>query len=997
MTNLGRSHEQTFNEALASALRDTRVDWREKHESLLVEKTGLLPSNQRADILVMDGSSPPIAIETSYHSRDADKDAVRRIGTSVSQLLEIQTAVSVHIPDQFRQYDFKKTEHELSGETNLRYALYQTTCSSDGNNISRTPSTSYIRGTVRDLAQVLRTGATSHYAVAKQASAIAELIEKASEILEHSIPPHQQKQIATAVNQKSFLTGMRTTMVLWLNALLTQQRLAMQNVCGIPSLDFSDEKPTVFAQVMVWRSVLRKNWLDIFSPAIDTLRDCGNMSPSETSTALRLLTRAAELIETSKLGLHLNIGAELFPKLSDDRKESAAFYTQPSIAELLAALTIRSDDLTQEEWESSKLFENRKIADMACGTGTLLRAGFLRTQMFHELAGGDRNSSERVHREAMVNGLIGTDISPIASHLTMSSLAALGYGETFGTTQIGWVGVGDGPGWTGSLEYLIGNQVTDLMATVTGASTGRHQFQESTHRRPSRSITIDDDSIDWILMNPPYSRTRGGQSAFDVRDLTDVQRKATQQRWKSIVDGSPGSFLDLEGPPPGVKKPIPADRRAGMAASFVVLGAKKVKCGGRMGFVLPLSAAFADSWQKTRQFIEDEFEDIVAVTVESGKAIGVNALSADTGMNEMLLVARRRIHNRKSSIVRCVTLTESPMQCGIATEIAKSVIAATKKVSDRQPTAVVSMGEEIGQCVAFKIDRGKPWSPLGVVHEHLAVTAENMKRGRISGDLDPATGIRIPTTTIGELFDVGPTHDLIGHLVGRDRRGAFEFHELRDRADELGPHRSLWRADAKTQTRLLVRPTHKGYVATEDDGLIKRIAESASTLFYSRNMRWTSQALLSASTSSRTLGGRSWVSLSHPDERKNQCFALWINSTLGLIFHWTQAQRTQPGRASTQIGAIKNVPCADFSSLTDAGLDFGSKQFKQLANSKLLPACQAHADPVRKKIDRAVLRLLGIEAEEIHLNELRLMWCSEPSVHGHNRTALRLLARSSSE
>ena len=131
----------------------------------------------------------------------------------------------------------------------------------------------------------------------------------------------------------------------------------------------------------------------------------------------------------------------------------------------------------------------------------------------------------------------------------------------------------------------------------------------------------------------------------------------------------------------------------------------------------------------------------------------------------------------------------------------------------------------------------------------------------------------------------------------------------------------------------------------------------------------------------------------HPDERVKKSFALWSNSTLGLILHWTQAQRTQPGRASTQIGAIKKVPCPDFNTLSSSSLDYGSEQFEKLATSKLLPACQAHADPARKNMDVVVVRLLGLSDGEIDLDELRMMWCSEPSVHGRNHTALRLLER----
>ena len=989
MPNLGRSHEQTFNEALARALRRSRVVWQENRESILVERTGLLPGNQRADILILDGTNPPVAIEASYNASDADSDALKRLGTFVRQTLEIQSAIAVHAPANFRSYQQEQMEQALSAGEEIHYALFHQSDEDNNGGVSRTPAHASISGTVSDLAQVIRTGAASRFAISREADFVANLVNDASFILESALSIEQQNQIAQAVNQKSILTGTRTTMVLWLNALLTQQRLSAKQVAGAPPLDFNDPNPVVSEQVSVWRAIVSTNWTDIFEPAIDSLADCGNMNPSASSRVLRLLKQAVERIEIANLGLQLNVGAELFPKLSDDRKESAAFYTQPSIAELLSALTIRKDDLSGEEWSSASLFSKRRIADLACGTGTLLRAGFQRVSAMHEDSGGTRQTVARIHNDAMERGIIGTDISPIAAHLTMSSLAALGHGEAFGSTQISWVGVGDGPGWTGSLEYLVSDQVTDLLGSLTGVASGDSTISRASHRQSSRAVSIPNTSIDWILMNPPYSRTRGGQSAFDVRDLSMEQRRATQKRWGDILQGKRVTFHDginVKLDPP---TPIPANKKAGMGASFVALAARKLKPGGRMGFVLPLSAAFADSWKETRAFIEKEFVDIVAVTIESGKAIGSNALSADTNINEMLLIGKRNDSEESTRSITCVTLHEAPMQCGVAAEVAKSILVACEKVSARNPVTVVKMGNDIGQCVEFDVKDGKPWSSLGVVHGDLALATEKLKRGKFRLPSESSKDHELAMCTIDDLFDVGPTHDIIGHLSGKDPRGAYEFHPVRNAIDALGAHRSLWQVASGQQNQLVVLPTHKGFVATNDERLVERINASVSTCFYARNMRWTSQALLCGTTERPVLGGSSWVSIAHPDERILKCFALWANSIFGMLVHWSQGQRTQHGRARTQVGAVKKIPCPNLPELSNDALAFGASSFDELCEEPLLPACQAHVDTSRQKIDQIVSHVLDIK--ENGLSDLRLMWCAEPSVHGHNRKAIRLL------
>ncbi len=200
------------------------------------------------------------------------------------------------------------------------------------------------------------------------------------------------------------------------------------------------------------------------------------------------------------------------------------------------------------------------------------RADYLRIQNFHESSGGTSESPPVFYRAAMEAGLIGTDVSPIATHFAAFSLAAIGMGDPYGDTAIGWVKV-DGIGsYTGSLKYLAASSVQDLFGEVVGAASGHSSGSPSGH-----SIFVPNCSLDYILMNPPYSRTRGGQSAFDIAGLSDAERAACQKRWKKLV------------------RHEPVNNQAGMAASFLAMARQKIKPGGRIGFVLPLTAAFADT------------------------------------------------------------------------------------------------------------------------------------------------------------------------------------------------------------------------------------------------------------------------------------------------------------------------------------------------------------------------------------------------------------------
>ena len=304
-------------------------------------------------------------------------------------------------------------------------------------------------------------------------------------------------------------------------------------------------------------------------------------------------------------------------------------------------------------------------------------------------------------------------------------------------------------------------------------------------------------------------------------------------------------------------------------------------------------------------------------------------------------------------------------------------------------------GEEIGSVAVFKPEEdGAPWSYLGVENADLAIDSLLLAKGELR---EWKTGqvhkIQCGMTTLEKMFQVGPTHDLIGHLAGRDPRGAFEFHRL---ADErvIARDVSLWEANCRTQKRLIAEPTHKGLEVRKEPA--KRMRAKKGKLLYQRNMSWLSQALLAASTKDDVLGSSAWTTLRIGDARIRKAFALWANSVLGFIVHWTRGQRTQKGRSRVQIGALRQIPAPNLARLPAAKLEQAANHFDEMAKLELKPACQAHCDENRKRIDEAVCEMLSLPATlEKTIDKLRNAWCAEPSVHGGNKTALKLLKKQS--
>lgn len=961
-----RVKEEIFNGALASAIKKLYPQW-----EVLPETTGLLEdAKARLDILVRPENGPAVVLETSYQMPDAEKDAAGRLGKGFRNNSGIVlSALAVHVPPVYASWpasvQISEVEEELRNGQLLNFALYQL----DKLLPSRWPSSGALVGTIADLANFAVASAVPMDEFDRVGNFVSNRISDATKMIDSVKDIDKQ-----LVSQGSPVEGNRTIMLYWLDSIMTQRRLYRQ---GVRAARMPDDG--VLSVYNCWYKIRKRNWHSIFDPAIRTLKDTLQFDAQIADRANSMLHEAVLEIEKSRLGERIEIGAEIYPKLTEDRKTAAAFYTRPAAAELLATLAIRDDSPTGVDWASKNLFRRIKFADLACGTGTLLRAGYRRIASIHAVESGvnDRIAQKQLHKQGMEGGLIGTDISPIAAHLTTTTLAALGSGDTYGDTQIGWVKVGGQGHEVGSLEFLAKDFVMNLFDEVIGTYSGLNREKLPWQAHPSQNIAVPDNEIDIILMNPPYSRTRGGQSSFDVAGISESERKLCQKRWSRLL------------------KNEQATSRAGLAASFIALALKKLRKGGTMGFVLPLTAAFNPTWEKTRKHIEKNCTNIVAVAVLAGSE---GSFSADTNMEEMLLVAQKRSAKGEncSNCIRCVTLKEHVRQMGIAGEVGRAILRVLKKIDSDVPISPILAGsDQLGYASFCQVTgEGAPWAFLGVAQSDIAVTANDLVLGASFrfGNFE----CKFPTSMvcIKDIFEIGFTHHTIGSKAEDSGEGVFDFYRIANAADELGKDRSLWDASWADQRSLVIKPTHYGIVrpniAVEE---VNRIRESAGCLHYARNLRWTSQSLLASCTENSVLGGRSWTTLKHEDARINAAFALWANSTLGMLVHWTRGSRTQQGRAATQIDAVKNMTCPNFNELESDALDYAARKFTKLSRLVLKAACMSFCDENRWIIDNTVLEMLGMESANEMVRQVRRVWCSEPSVHGGKKSVIAELEK----
>ena len=245
-------------------------------------------------------------------------------------------------------------------------------------------------------------------------------------------------------------------------------------------------------------------------------------------------------------------------------------------------------------------------------------------------------------------------------------------------------------------------------------------------------------------------------------------------------------------------------------------------------------------------------------------------------------------------------------------------------------------------------------------------------------------------------------------------------------------HPVIWAHNAKSERNLIIEPDSEGqiktvspkyrshiesqarrqhgYVAESLDDRMKsvvadrvqeaeeklrqnalRIWATATRVHYNRDLQFNSQSLIVAMTERKCLGGRAWPSVIFEDDEQEYAFALWCNSTLGLLMHWWTSNKTQSGRGTTSVTGIPNIPTLDTRTLSAEQLSAAREAFFAMRDLRFLPFDQIDEDPARAQLDRRLLvDVLGLPSSLCEpdgpIDLLRRKLAAEPQIHGGKKT-----------
>ena len=406
--------------------------------------------------------------------------------------------------------------------------------------------------------------------------------------------------------------------------------------------------------------------------------------------------------------------------------------------------------------------------------------------------------------------------------------------------------------------------------------------------------------------------------------------------------------------------------------------------------MLPLTAAHGETWQAWRAELETDFEDIVAI---ANTAKDEESMSADTGMNEILVIAAKKAERPRAwspCRITTIALEHPPLTLEQGYAIAAEIAAIPSEPLQG------SFGQ--GSYVRTETpSAGFPWLPVGNASTELSLVAVSLINGKYYDPLNlTEADLKLRMVALSELASTGPSHDSIGHPKGGDGRGAFRWEKL-EAGMVLPTHISMWAADGQRQRTMILRPTHRGTPVRREK--VKELNEQRSRWFFSRNLDQASQALSVAHTRDLAHGGRSWNALQVADDAVGKAIALFYNSIFGAIVRHTYGQNTQDRRAAMQIRAIQGIPCPDFTADSDAArqaLAIAEREFDRLANLELQPFGFCFQDANRHQIDFAAAEMLGLDPNDVGIRErlarYRLLFAREPNVNGRKRAILDALA-----
>ncbi len=685
--------------------------------------------------------------------------------------------------------------------------------------------------------------------------------------------------------------------------------------------DWPPASANICAEQQETINAFREAWRGIlavdYRPVFEAGRTALAALPADIDTgrAVSSLAEVVARIAEKVAGLRHDLLGRIFHKVLDTARYDGSYYTSTAAAVLLASLALREQDA---DWSDPNAAAALRICDPACGTGTLLMAAAERIRDLRNAAGpGDPEDEEALGLVLVEDVLWGYDVNLTATHMAASTLGMLSPTTMFSRMNIhrALLGVVDGEPYLGSLDFLSGQARLSAWPSTT-------QQVES-----EEGMTGPPPPMDLVIMNPPFTRDSLRHDQFSRAD-----EQAIKRREKDMLGGQP------------YKR---AARLSGSANAFVVLGDKMLtEENSTLAVVLPTVMATNPAASETRRYLAERFH--VDTIVSSHDPVRIY-FSENTSIGEVLLVCRRWSRDEPKPPTRVINLARNPATPLEALDTAlriERVGATSAPVSHDFTTQLVDSG---------RIERGD-WFAVNFLSPFLVDSYRTLS------ETGPGT---VPTAPLSQLATVGPE--------GRRIRDSYRTFDM----PTSSGRRALWYH--KTDVTKSMGAETDVYIEPKESKrhLADKYWEQRSDMLLPHRLRLNVARVAAVILPERAVGSRWTPCRTHnPEIAKALC--LYLNSTPGLLSLLGERDNRVPSYPSFSLDTLRSLPVPDFTALGPAELDLLNSWFGWLQNEALLPFPQMNWDPVRRQIDDAVTKALGLDPEWVA--NIRQELAREPSI-----------------
>ena len=280
------------------------------------------------------------------------------------------------------------------------------------------------------------------------------------------------------------------------------------------------------------------------------------------------------------------------------------------------------------------------------------------------------------------------------------------------------------------------------------------------------------------------------------------------------------------------------------------------------------------------------------------------------------------------------------------------------------------------------------WSTSRTEDLALIQSAHHLANGHVwlPGQRDP---LEIPMSSVSEIATLGFDH----RTIKDPSWGAFDI-EIGCSDTDL--YAALWHLDTDNQRAMVVQPDCHGLIRPNYWDKAQEILERNSRIHQNVELRFNSNSLAVLFTEKPAIGIRLLPNIVFRNPSHDYAFALWGNSTLGLLCYWMHCNKVHAGRGAIRLTLLRSMPMLDMRQLNRAALQNAERIFEEMKHKRMLPFNQMFEDSVRQELDRRLLsEVLGI-SETTHpevyagLHRVRERLCEEPSIHGGKQSSVVL-------